>query len=363
MLGSKGIPYMGGIQHYIEHLGARLVQRGHEVVVYGRRQYVAEPALYRGMERRHSWGLKGKHLDAPTHTLTAAWAARRGGFDVIHIHGSAQSFVLPLLRRTTSARTVVTIHGLDWRGRKWNRLASWCMRQAAAAPRRYAHATTAVSQVLVRTYEAEFGYAPQFVPTGVEPAGPVPAQMIAERGLSPNRYVLCVSRLVPEKGVHHLLEAFRDLDCPYQLVIAGASNYRDPYVQRLQALANDRVQFLGYVQGRLLAELYSHAYLMVQPSDLEGLPLTVLEALSYGRCVLASDIEPNVEALGGCGYTFRQGDVADLRQHLAHLLGHPELVAGEQQKAQTYIAEERNWERTADAFEYLYSQLVERALG
>jgi len=360
MLGVKAVPAIGGIQLYTEEVGKRLVARGHQVRVYCRRQYMENGAApdYCGLTRRLTPGIRGKHLDALTHTATAAWHCRRHPVDVAHFHGIGPTAFAPLVRRGGRTKIVITIHGLDWQRQKWGRAARACLRSTARASLRWADAVTAVSRSVQRFYREQFGQEIAYVPSGITPQSPEPPEEILKLGLEPGQYLLYLARLVPEKGSHYLLQAFRELGTDQRLVIAGGSNYRDPYVDRLRGMADERVLFPGYVRGRLQRELYAHAYLYVLPSDLEGLPLTILEALSYGRCVLASDIEPNVEALGGCGYTFRQGDVADLRQHLAHLLERPDLVAAETEKAQTYIARERNWETTTDAFEQLYGQLL-----
>jgi len=359
MLGVKAVPAIGGIQLYTEEVGKRLVARGHEVTVYCRRQYMEDSVApdYCGLMRRLTPGIRGKHLDALTHTATAAWHCRQHPPQIAHFHGIGPTAFAPLVRRGGRTKVVITVHGLDWQRGKWGRAAKACLRSTAGASLRWADAVTAVSRSVQRFYQEQFGQEIAYVPSGITPQSPEPPEEIIKLGLEPERYVLFLARLVPEKGCHYLLEAFRELDTDQRLVIAGGTNYRDPYVDRLHELADERVLFPGYVRGRLQRELYAHATLYVLPSDLEGLPLTVLEALSYGRCVLASDIEPNVEALGGCGYTFRQGDAADLRQQLTRLLGHPELVAAEREKAQSYIARERDWEKTTDAFEQLYSQL------
>ena len=356
MLGLKAVPGAGGIEQYVEQVGTRLADRGHEVSVYCRRQYLNGDRgdRYRGMNRIVTPGVRGKYLDAITHTMTAAVDSFRRKFDIIHLHGSAQSIVAPLLRLRNTQRVVATIHALDWQGAKWGSLATLCMRGAARVPVLFAHRLTTVSEHLCQSYRNMFRVEPTYVPTGVEMKPLLPPDRIRRFGLEGNDYILCVARLVPEKGCHLLLEAFEDLNTDKKLVFAGGSNYRDPYAARLQNGADDRVVFTGYVGGALLQELYSNAYVYVQPSLLEGLCISVLEALSYGRCVLASDVPGNAEALDGQGHTFAAGDAKQLRRKLSQLLDQPDLVAKQFEPAREYISARRSWDNTTLAMEQVY---------
>lgn len=361
ILGAKAIPYMGGINAYVEQTGSRLVKRGHEVVVYCRRKYLRrhDRGPYRGMQRVLTPGLGTKHLDALTHTLTAALHVLRQDADIVHIHGSGQSVVSPILRLSRRQKVLVTIHAMDWCGTKWGPAARLCLRTAARVPVRFAHEITAVSRTLQSFYEEAFGRRPTFVPTGIEILEPLPPRRIREFGLQGNDYFFFAGRFVPEKGCHLLIDAYERLDTDKRLVIAGAATHDDPYGEQLLARASDRVLFVGHVSGELLQELFSNAYLFVQPSLLEGMPVAVLEALSYGRCVLASDIPGNVEALDGHGFTFQAGDVDELSAKLRSLLDSPDVVTAQRDSALEYVRRERTWDKTVDALESVY----ERALN
>lgn len=370
MLGVKSVPCPGGISTYTEQIGSRLVARGHEVVVYCRRQYLDEtdlrgdPPPYRGITRRLSPGVRGKYFDAISHTFTAAMDAIRRDFDVVHIHGSAPAVVTPLLRLRRRLPIVVTIHGLDWEGRKWGPVATAIMRAMARAPIRWAHEVTVVSRRLHEFYRDAFGRETTYIPSGVELADLVPADEITRRwGLEPDSYILFVGRLTPEKGLEYLLQAYQQIETDKKLVVVGGANFKDPYVDMLHELAGPNVIFTGYQQGRILAELFSNAYLYVQPSTLEAMSMAVLEALSYGRYVLASDIPGNVEALGECGSTFKVADVDDLRDRLEELLNAPSLLKKQFDIARRCVAREYDWERTTDGFETVYNKVVARFDG
>jgi len=365
MLGVKAVPCAGGIAAYTEQLGKRLVERGHEVTVYCRRQYLDGDAgsstlrPHNGLRRRVTPGLCGKYLDAITHTFTSALDSLRQDYDVVHIHGSAPAVVTPLLRLRPKRPIVVTIHGLDWQGGKWGPLARGGMRLAASASVWFAHELTVVSQGLQRFYRDNFGRETTYIPTGVELPEILPPREIKDTwNLDTDDYLLFVGRLTPEKGLRYLLSAYETLDCEKKLVIVGDANFKDPYVDDLRKHASDDVVFTGYRKGRTLAELFSNAYLYIQPSTLEGISVAVLEALSYGRCVLASDIPGNREALGECGYTFEMGNVDDLRSKLAMLVDDPNAVAAQYSVARDYVRREHNWERATDQFEELYRRVV-----
>lgn len=358
MLGVKGVPTIGGIARYVEEVGSRLVERGHEVTVYCRPHFMEGEGDYRGMRRIVTGGLRGKHLDALTHTFTATMHALRQDYDIAHIHGSAPGVIAPIIRLLSRQRVLLTLHGLDWRAAKWGSVASTLVRFGGRVAAAGAHSRTAVSQSLQHEYCETFPGSVAVAQTGVNFPELADAEEITDLGLAPGGYAFCAARLMPEKGIHHLVDAFEQIDTDKTLVIAGDSPYEDAYSEALLARASEKVRFVGYVTGRLLAELYSNACVYVQPSEIEGLSVSVLEALSYGRCVLASDIAPNVEALDGCGYTFRSGDVADLRDTLAELLEAPELVAEQFELTRRYIREKRNWDRTVDAYETLYQELL-----
>jgi glycosyltransferase involved in cell wall biosynthesis len=359
MLGAKSVPTIGGVAGYTEEVGARLAARGHDVTVYCRAHFLdGEPCDYRGMHRVVTPGLKGKHLDAATHTLTSAWHALSNDYDVLHIHGAAPGMVAPILQLKPRGMIITTLHGLDWAGSKWGAAASGLMYAAARVGVLGADRVTAVSQWVKEECRRRLHCDAEYIPTGVNFPRLASAEPLAEWGLHPGEYLFCASRLVPEKGVHYLVEAYTGLKTDKPLVIAGNCPYEDPYVERLREQANENVIFAGYVKGEPLATLYSNAYVYVQPSETEGLPLSVLEALSYGRCVLASDIPQNKEALGPCGHTFTTRNPDSLRRQLAYLLNRPDVVGAEFSRGREYIRRERNWDVTADRFEELYHTLL-----
>ena len=306
MIGQRGVPAtFGGVEHHVEELGARLAARGHHVRVYCRASYGEDhPLKYRGMELRHLRTPSSKHLDAIAHSGASTVAALAGGYDVIHYHALGPGLAAPLPRLIGRARVVLTVHGLDDQRAKWGRGAQSVLRTAQWMSAHVPNATIVVSRALGEHYRLRHDRSTVYIPNGVTEPDPRPASAIQDRfGLERGGYLLFVGRLVPEKAPDLLIRAFRRLDRPEKLVVAGGSSFTDDYVAELRRLAGDdpRIVFTDYVYGALLAELYSNAAAFVLPSRLEGLPLTLLEAASYGLPVVASSIPPHVEVLGADG--------------------------------------------------------------
>lgn len=302
MIGQRGIPATyGGVEHHVEELGSRLADFGHDVTVYCRTNYCPQRTReYRGMRLRHLPTVGTKHLDTLVHSLVSTLDAAGGRYDIIHYHALGPGLMAPLARMTTTARIVQTVHGMDNERAKWNRVGRSVLGLGAWTSARMPHETITVSRALADHYATHYGRQVTAVPNGVAPGHAVGSSRIRDRwGLFAGGYVLFVGRLVPEKQPDVLLRAFADVPGHLRLVIAGDSSHTDGYARTLRDLAarDPRVVMPGYVYGEELAELYGNAAAFVLPSSLEGLPLTLLEAISFGCPVVASDIPPHREVL------------------------------------------------------------------
>jgi glycosyltransferase involved in cell wall biosynthesis len=304
-----------------------------------------------------------KNLEAIVHTFLCTVDALLRPYDVIHYHGVGPSTLawIPRLLKP-KARVVCTFHSQDRFHRKWGtfaRLYLWFGEWAACA---FPHATIAVSHVIQVYARKRYGRQPIFIPNGAEVQTVAATDRLSEFGLQPGRYILNVGRLVPHKGVHHLIEAFKSLlpttnpPQPIKLVIVGGAAYTSSYEKWLKELAEERedIVFLGYQSGEELRQLYAHAYLFVQPSESEGLPLVVLEAMSYGRPALVSDIPENLEAMCHAGFSFANKDADDLADKLRELMAHPEMVAEAAARTQETVRKNFNWEMIAVHTEAVY---------
>lgn len=358
MIGLKGVPALhGGIERHVEELGRGLARLGHDVTVYCRNNYTPPDAAVEGLTLRRLPSVNTKHLDAWTHTLLASLDATPRRFDVYHYHALGPA-TLAFIPRALGKTVVATVHGLDWQREKWGAVASAYLRLGEWAAARLPARTVVVSRELQRYFARRYRRRTTYIPNAVSAPEPVDAGALAPYGLEAGRYLLTVGRLVPEKGIHLLLEAYRDVATELPLVVVGDDPH-GKYLERLKEEADDRVRFVGYVYGPPLAAFFAGSYLYVQPSTLEGLSIALLEAMSYGAGVLASDIPPNVEALAEAGFYFPSGDVAALRERLRRLIASPDDIKAKGDEAARRVAELYSWEEVARRTAAVY----EAALG
>jgi glycosyltransferase involved in cell wall biosynthesis len=365
-IGLKGLPGMySGIETYVHELGTRLVRRGHEVTAYVRPQYT--PRHVRnddGIRLVHLPTIRTKHLDATIHSFLAALHAITMKFDVVHFHSIGPGFFAPL-SRLSQARVVITIHRFDYLSGKWGWFARSCLRLGEQISLRVPHTAIVVAPFLQAHYQI-LGHQTEYIPNGV-PLPPVGIGMIRirELGLEPNQYVLFLGRLVPEKRPDWAIRAFQQIpDGTTRLVIAGGSSATAKYVRELKKLAtrtSDRILFTDAVYGPLKEELLANARVFVLPSSLEGLPITLLEAMSYGRPCLVSDIPPHRDIIqyGKNGFLHRTADFDHLCERLGDILrAAPSDLAGIGAAARETVAERYEWEKIVDQIEHLYEMVL-----
>ena len=358
MIGQKGVPASyGGIERHVEELAVRLVARGRQVRVYCRPHYTPADAALPGVELVRLPSINTKHLDAISHVAFSSGHALLAPADIVHFHALGPS-ALAWVPRLGGKRVVVTVHGLDWRREKWGPLARGFLHSCEWSATRIPDATIVVSRTL-RDYFAKRGARNvHFVPNGTPLPGPAPAAPLEKWGLEPGRFLLYVGRIVPEKALHRLLQAHRTAAPEWPLVVAGEGHFTHDYVSRCEREAHENVRFVGSVYGHDLAALQQHAALVVVPSDLEGLSIALLEAMSYGRAVLASDIPENRELVEGVGWMFRAGDAADLGHRLREGLASPDRRAELGAAARERIRAEYDWESVVDRTAAIYDSLL-----
>ncbi|MEZ0074728.1 glycosyltransferase family 4 protein [Planotetraspora sp. GP83] len=366
MIGQRGLPAtFGGIEHHVAHLGRRLAARGHEVTVYCRSNYVPERHdAVDGMRLRHLPTLGTKHLDALTHSLLSTVSALGAGNDIVHYHALGPGLCAPLPRYLSGARVVQTIHGHDDRRQKWGGTAKAVLRSARWLSEHVPDAVIGVSREIADEYALVRGRPTVHIPNGVErPMSGLSPEPVIQRGLRPGKYVLFVGRLVPEKAVDLLLGAFSGVPGDIQLAVAGGSSFTDGYVSGLHELAaaDPRVHMLGYVYGDELASLYRNAAVYVQPSHLEGLPLALLEAASYGLPTIASSLGCHREVIaeeGPGGWLFREGDARHLRDVMVRVLAALDDERDSARARTENVLSRYSWDVAADLTEALYRSLL-----
>lgn len=365
MIGHKRVPSrLGGVEVHVEEIAVRLAARGHEVHLYNRSIYGKDAGPYRGTVLKPVFTVKKSSLEALIYSFIAGLRVAFGPYDLVHFHALGPS-VMSFIPRLTGKKVVCTVHGLDWKRAKWKGLATYYLKLGEYATARFPHATISVSKTLVPYYLKKYGTRVDYVPNGInlqptEPLGSLSAAM----GIEKDSYLLFVARLVPEKGCHYLLDAFRGIETDKKLIIAGDNPYNPEYTALLRekAAKDPRVCLVGFQDEGALHRLYANAYAYVLPSDIEGLPISLLEAMSQGCLCLVSDIPENLAVVENHGLSFRQGDVASLQETLTNLLEeetrnqenfHPQVL-------KKHIQETYDWNIVTRETEKIYQQLINK---
>lgn len=365
MIGTRGMPASdGGVETAVEALSCELIKRGHRVTVYGRRGY-CDPDLHwhHGVRQVQLPQMNTKHLEAISHTaLATAHAVADGDYDIVHFHATGPS-LLSWLPRLMQIPTVATIQGMDWKREKWGLLATSVLRVAARTAATVPNETIVVSRVLHEVLREEYGSESHFIPNGVNLSSATAVQPI--EGLEDRPFALFLGRVVPEKQVHVLIEAFSKLEGDFRLAIAGSSSHSDQYYREVSQLAaaDKRIVMLGSRYGAEKGWLLQNAAVFVQPSTIEGLPIALLEALASDRPTIVSDIPENVEAVTlqegePSGLTFRTGDVGDLTQKLLRVLVRDSRAGNDTQSIGELVRQRYDWQRIAEQTECVYRRAL-----
>lgn len=333
VIGLRGVPGVpGGIETHVEQLVPGLAERGADVHVYARQNYVAGevPYVWRGVTVHPTWAPSNTRLEAIVHTLLALFKARRLKPDIVHIHAVGPSLVAPLAR-LMGMKVVFTHHGYDYDREKWNTLEKKILRLGEWAGMRFAHGRIVVAKHIADAMQAKFHRNVHFIPNGVQiDIEAADDTVLDEFGLTKGRYVLLVARLVVEKRQMDLIEAFLHADMPdTKLVLVGGGDARSDYAEKLRARAksHSNIVLTGSQSGARLGGLFANAGLFVLPSSHEGMPIALLEALAYGLPILASNIEANLALELDAESYFPLGDVPALSQAMQKKLSDRKMPA------------------------------------
>jgi glycosyltransferase involved in cell wall biosynthesis len=356
----KGMPLGGGIEKYTEEVGSRLVKKGHQITVYTMNHYGAKNGYYKGMRVKTVPTIKIRSLEKLTASLLATIQhCLEMKTDIFHFHafGPAMFCFIP---RLLGKNVVVQGHGIEWKRSRWGILVRAFLKLTEYPSVKWPHQITVVSKVQKEYLKNRYGVESVYVPPGVNPPHIEKPELIRNFSLEGNDYIFFAARLVREKGVHYLIEAYQQLKTNLKLVIAGDAEHEDVYKSELYRMAGKakNIIFTGFVTGKLLHELFSNCYIFVLPSELEGLPMALLEAMSYGNCCLVSDIPENLEAISNYGYSFKNRDVEDLTSKLEYLKDNDEAVNSFKESAREYVLQSYSWDKIASNFEEIYIDLI-----
>ncbi|MBI4139010.1 glycosyltransferase family 4 protein [Candidatus Uhrbacteria bacterium] len=369
MIGAKGIPASmalgGGIERHVEILSRRLAERGHNVSVYVR--------PYTNPKRRFTWSgvhlitlptIRRKHLDAIVHTFLATIHVLFQNVDIIHYHavGPATLAWIPRLFKWRS-RVVVTFHGRDQFHEKWKWAARMYLAFGEWAACRFPHLTIAISHEIRLFCEMMYRRNAVYIPNGVEVPKRLPGtQHLKKIGLEPEQYLITLGRLIPVKAYEDAILAYKNLETDKKLLLIGDASYDSiEYQSKLERLAasDARVILMGRRTGEELEQLIAHCYAMIHPSRSEGLSIAILEALSYGRLVVMSDIPANRELVDHSGVAYPVGNVKKLQEVLQWVISDPVMVRLRGERGRDAVQKLYAWDRVVARTEQEYEQLFQ----
>ncbi|MEA5565224.1 glycosyltransferase family 4 protein [Anabaena sp. UHCC 0399] len=370
VIGAKGIPpKQGGIEHYCAEIYPRMVSQGHTVDLFARSSYTEnfgwENYDFRGVRVISFPGLDYYYgLDALVTSAMGAIAATGQKYDIIHFHALGPALFTCIPRIANSSKIVVTCHGLDWQRAKWGSLSTRLIQLGEKASVRFSHGMMVVSKSLQTYFLQTYGKETVYIPTAPASYGYSDPNFHygTNLGLEKGRYILFLGRLVPEKRPDLLVEAFSALNPRgWKLVLAGGVSDTKTFTsQLLEKIARQRnIVFAGELRGSRLWEIVRGAGLFVLPSDLEGLPLSMLEAMREGIPVVGSDIPPHQQLLGEeRGTLFKAGNLDSCISVLDWALRYPEKLAPIAKKAQNHVNLNYSWDHITSEILQLYTQVL-----
>lgn len=366
MLGQKRVPSReGGVEIVVEELCTRMARQGHAVTCYNRRghhvsgkefnaQLLTE---YKGVRIESVITIDKKGLAAMTASFFAAVKAAFGKYDIVHFHAEGPCAML-WLPKMFGKRCIATVHGLDHQRAKWGNFARSYILLGEKCAVKFADEIIVLSKGIQDYFMQTYGRETKIIPNGVSRPVIQSADQISLFGLEQGNYILFLGRIVPEKGLRYLVEAFKQVRTEKKLVIAGGSSDTNAFLEELKAMAqgDPRILFTGFVQGQVLDELYSNAYIYTLPSDLEGMPLSLLEAMSYGNCCLVSDIAECAEVVEDKAVLFRKSDVTDLAEKLQMLCDNEALVQSYKAGTADFVCKKYSWDAVVEETLQLYER-------
>jgi glycosyltransferase involved in cell wall biosynthesis len=372
MIGQKGFPAVsGGIEKHVQELSEQLVSKNHEVTVFCRGWYSDQIKTDSQVKRVFVPTLHTKHLDAIIHTFLSIVVAAWNKTDIFHIHGVGPALLawLPKLLRP-SAKVVVTFHCIDREQKKWGSFARFMLWLGERAACIFPNKTITVSKNLTEYVKKNYQTDATYIPNGVNiPESKSKIELLKQFDLEPEKYFLMVSRLVEHKGQKTLIEAWKtarimhpELFDSMKLVIVGGGSFTDSYVKELHGLTcgDKNIVLTGEQTGETLHELFTNAYAAVHPSLAEGLPIAILEAMSYSKCVLASDIPEHLEIIKDHGLSFTKNDPLDLAKNLIMMLETPDLTRFVGQSGAKFVQANYSWDEIVTQTDMLYRKLENR---
>lgn len=365
-IGIKGLPSKGGAERVVEAIVQRLAKR-HVITVYCSRHYTPSNINIQGVRLFRVPCLSGKYTHMLSFNLLAALHALIfGRYDLIHLHNIEASFVLPILKLRYPV--IATAHGRITHENKWGKIATMIIQSIEVPFGVLSDAATSVSSMHSQELSARFHRTISYIPNGVDNDVRIDLEaarcLLETKGLIEQEYILFVAaRIIPLKGAHLLLEAFRKIKGNYRLVIVGDLSQSPKYARRLRSLADERTIFFPFVNSSSkLLGLLKLSHMFVFSSTNEGMSMVLLEVASVGVPILCTDIPANTAVLSNRALYFRLGDVTDLSEKLQWALDHPYDMEKLGQQARAWVKKQFSWDMIAEYYDEIYRKLQRTAL-
>lgn len=354
ILGTRGIlTEYSGIETAVRNISLRLAKKEHEIYIYCRKTSRRIPRkIPKNIHLIYLPAIKNKYLETLSHCLLSTIHVLFINAEIVHFHALGPA-LFSFIPRIFRKKTIVTIHALDWKRKKWGALATnilkFCEYSAVYSP----NLVIVVAKSLKRYFKNKYGKNTIYIPNGVDiPKEPNSGEITYKK------YILFVGRITPEKEIETLIKAHNYLNKDLELVIAGTDSYNKKYSSYLRKISSENVQFKGFIKKPEIYDIFRRSYLFILPSEIEGSPLALLEAMSFSKCVVVSNIEECREIIGQCGLTFQVGNYKDLSEKISYLINHPEIATELGKKARLRIMDKYNWEKITYATEQTYKRLI-----
>ena len=355
--GTRGIPnIMGGVETHCEELFPRIAKQGFDVTVIRRTDYVKDDLKeWKGVKLVNIDSPKKKSFEAIIHTFRAINEAKRLKADILHIHAIGPALLVPYAK-ILGMKVVFTHHGPDYDRDKWGFAAKTMLKLGERMGCMFADEVIVISDVIRNLIKRKYNRTSHvhLIYNGVsQPEICDYPEYFNELGIEKGKYILGMCRFVPEKNLHHLVEAFTKVKSrneveDIKLVLAGDTDFEDDYSRSLREMARKNgVVLTGFIKGKKLHSLLTNCLCYCLPSSHEGLPIALLEAMSYGVKVIVSDIPANKEVgLPESDY-FPVGNVDALTEKLKTVVNQPLQHID-------YDMKKYDWEKIADQVRDVY---------
>ncbi len=364
ILGTRGIPAnYGGFETFAEALAVRLVQRGHDVTVYGRSNYISKKEkFYKGVRLVVLPTIRHKYLDTPANTFLSTLHTLFCRYDVLLYCNSANSFCT-LFPRAQGRKVLLNVDGLEWKRAKWSWFGQMVYRFSEFLSTFLPNHIVTDAREVQNYYFDKFHKSSTYIPYGANLGREHSQEILTRYGLKQDKFVLYVSRLEPENNAHVVIEAFERVHGDIPLVIVGDAPYSKDYIHRLKSTKDKRIIFTGYVFGKGYHSLQSSALFYIQATEVGGTHPALVEAMGHGNCILANDVPEHREVLESAGLYFQTKTPGDLTKKLQYILDNPSEVVKFRTKATERARQKYTWEKVTDDYERLFMKISRRQMS